>query len=101
VDTTAVLGNAITDYLLAAGAKTAPAARAPEHMAEWLDAHGYQIVRVPSDNETGGPGDADFLDRIAALIDRRSYCPDGAERCLILRHVLAPGAARADLRRVA
>jgi hypothetical protein len=42
VDTAAVLGNAMTDYLLAVGAKTAPAARAPEHMAEWLDAHGYR-----------------------------------------------------------
>jgi len=48
MDTAAVLGNAMTDYLLAVGARTAPAARALEHMAEWLDAHGYRIVRVPA-----------------------------------------------------
>jgi len=51
MDTAAVLGNAMTDYLLAVGAKRAPAARAPEHMAEWLAAHGYRIVRLPAGNE--------------------------------------------------
>jgi hypothetical protein len=48
MDTAAVLGNAMADYLLAVSAKRAPAARAPEHMAEWLDAHGYRIVRLPA-----------------------------------------------------
>jgi dienelactone hydrolase len=91
VDTTAVLGNAITDYLLAVAAKTAPAARAPEHMAEWLDAHGYRIVHVPATIEPGDPGVTDISDRIAALIDRRSCCRDGADRCSILRQVRAAG----------
>jgi hypothetical protein len=101
VDTAAVLGNAMTDYLLAVGAKTAPAARAPEHMAEWLDAHGYRIVRVPADIEPGDPDDTDFTDRIAPRIDRRSWCRDGADRCSILCQVLAARATRADVRRVA
>jgi hypothetical protein len=101
MDTAAVLGNAMTDYLLAVGAKTAPAARAPEYMAEWLDAYGYRIVRVPADIEPGDPYDADFADRSASLIDRRSCCRDGADRCSILRQVLAVGATRADVRRVA
>ena len=91
----------MTDYLLAVGAKTAPAARAPEHMAEWLDAHGYRIVRVPADIEPGDPDDTDVTDRIAPRIDRRSWCRDGADRCSILCQVLAARAARADVRRVA
>jgi len=45
VDTAGVLGNAMTDYLLAVGSNNAPAAPAPDHMAAWLDAHGYLIVR--------------------------------------------------------
>jgi hypothetical protein len=57
-ETAAVLGNAMTDYLLAVRAKTAPAARTPDHMANWLDAHGYRIVRVPTDIETGDPAEA-------------------------------------------
>ena len=93
----------MTDYVLAVGAKRAPAARAPEHMAEWLDAHGYRIVRVPADIEPGDPYDADLADRIASLIDRRSWCRDGADRCSILCQVqvLAAGGTRADVRRVA
>ena len=87
----------MTDYLLAVGAKTAPAARAPEG----LDAHGYRIVRVPADIEPGDPGEADLADRIASLIARRSCCRDGADRCSILRQVLAWGATRAVVRRVA
>jgi hypothetical protein len=98
-----VLGNAMTDYLLSVGAKTAPAPQAPEHMAEWLDAHGYRIVRVPPDIEPGDPDDTDFTDRIAPLVDRRSWCRDGADRCSILCQVqvLAAGGTRADVRRVA
>ena len=91
----------MTDYLLAVGAKTAPAARAPEHMAEWLAAHGYRIVRVPADIEPGDPYDTDFTDRLDPLIDRRSCCRHGADRCSILRQVLAAGATRAGVRRVA
>ena len=91
----------MTDYLLAVGAKGAPAARAPEHMAEWLATHGYRIIRVPADIEPGEPCDTDFTDRIAPLIDRRSCCRDRADRCSILCQVLAAGATRADVRRVA
>jgi hypothetical protein len=101
VDTAAVLGNAMTDYLLAVRAKTAPAARAPKHMAEWLDAHGYRIVRVPADIEPRDPDDTGSTDRIAPLIDRRSWCRAGADRCSILCQVLAAGPTRADGRRVA
>src|SRR3954454_4222189 len=101
VDTAAVLGNAMTDYLLAVGAKTAPAARAPEHMAEWLDAHRYRIGRGPAGNEPREPGEAALADQIASLIARRSCCRDGADRCSIPRQVLAAGATRADVRRVA
>jgi hypothetical protein len=91
----------MTDYLIAVGAKRAPAARAPEHMAEWLVAQGYRIVRVPAGIEPGDPGDADLVDRIAALLGRRSCCRDSADRCSILRQVLAAGATRTDVRRVA
>ena len=91
----------MTDYLLAAGAKAAPAARAPEHMAEWLAAHGYRIVCVPADIEPGDPYDTDFTDRLAPLIDRRSWCRDRADRCSILCQVLDAGVTRANVRRVA
>ena len=91
----------MTDYLLAVGARVAPAARAPEHMAEWLDAHRYRIVRVPVDIEAGDPGEADLVDLITALIGMRSCCQDGADRCSILRQALAAGTTRADGRRVA
>ena len=37
------------------------------------------------------PREADLVDRIAALIDRRSSCRDDADRCSILRQVLAAG----------
>jgi protein-tyrosine-phosphatase len=70
VDTAALLGDAMTDYLLAAGTKTAPASGAPEHMAAWLRAHGYRIVRAPR----GRPADrqnSDVIDQITALADVR------------------------------
>ena len=45
VNTAAVLADAMTDYVLTAGVdRAAPAAGAPEHMAAWLEAQGYQIV---------------------------------------------------------
>jgi hypothetical protein len=65
MDTAAVLGNAMTDYVLAAGTNKAPAVRAPEHMAAWLEAHGYRIVRT-SDI---GPVDPSDRDRVAARIN--------------------------------
>jgi hypothetical protein len=69
MDTAALLGDAMTDYLLAAGTKTAPALGAPEHMAAWLRAHGYRIVRTPR----GGPvgrHNTDLIE-IRALADVR------------------------------
>jgi hypothetical protein len=100
MDTAAVLGNAMTDYVLAVGAKRAPAARAPEHMAEWLEAHGYRIVRVPAGIDAADHGDADLADLICAD-RRRSCCRDGAEPCSILRQVRTAGATRVNVRRVA
>jgi hypothetical protein len=45
VNTAAVLADAMTDYVLTVGGnRAAPAAGAPEHMAAWLKAHGYQVV---------------------------------------------------------
>jgi hypothetical protein len=45
VNTAAVLADAMTDYVLAVGVnRAAPAAGAPEHMAAWLQAHGYHVV---------------------------------------------------------
>ena len=45
MNTAAVLADAMTDYVLTAGVdRAAPAAGAPEHMAAWLEAQGYQIV---------------------------------------------------------
>jgi hypothetical protein len=70
MDTAALLGDAMTDYLLAAGTKTAPALGAPEHMAAWLRAHGYRLVRAPR----GGPAgrhNTDLIDQITAFADVR------------------------------
>ena len=45
MNTAAVLADAMTDYVLTVGVnRAAPAAGAPEHMAVWLEAHGYQVV---------------------------------------------------------
>jgi hypothetical protein len=70
VNTAALLGDAMTDYLLAAGTKTAPALGAPEHMAAWLRAHGYRIVRTPR-GEPAGQHNTDLIDQIRALADVR------------------------------
>jgi protein-tyrosine-phosphatase len=92
VDTAAVLGDAMRDYVLAAGTSKAPATRAPEHMAAWLEAHGYQIVRTRGTGPVG-PDDRDRLDRIAALINARFAGMDDADRSWIVRQVLAAVAA--------
>lgn len=70
VDTAALLGDAMTDYLLAAGTKTAPALGAPEHMAAWLRAHGYRIVRTPRKG-SADPHNTDLIEQITALADVR------------------------------
>jgi Protein of unknown function (DUF3040) len=57
VDTAAVLAAALTDYVLAIGVgRAAPAAGAPEHMAAWLEAHGYHVVhrRRTAHGDRGG-----------------------------------------------
>jgi hypothetical protein len=83
----------MTDYLLAAGTDKAPATRAPEHMAAWLEARGYELVRSPA----GGPADPDDRERvarIAAAVDWRSVDDDANARNAIVRQVLlAAGAA--------
>ena len=48
VNTAAVLADAMTDYVLTVGVdRAAPAAGAPEHMAAWLEAHGYHVIHRP------------------------------------------------------
>jgi hypothetical protein len=92
VDTAAVIGLAMTDYLLAAGTNKAPATRAPEHMAAWLEARGYQLVRSPA----GGPADPDDpaqVARIAEAVDWRSVTPDTGARNAIVRQVLMAAGA--------
>ena len=45
VNTATVLADAMTDYVLTVGVnRAAPAAGAPEHMAAWLEAHGYHVA---------------------------------------------------------
>jgi hypothetical protein len=98
-----MISSAMTDYLLANGTNKAPATLAPAHMAAWLDARGYRIVRSPGPGSTD-PGDADLVARIAALIEWRP-CEDEDDRHSIVRQVLAAVAARSaaapDIRRVA
>jgi len=55
MDAAAVLGDALTDYVLATGTKRASATQAPEHMARWLEAHGYRIVPDLTQGSTTGP----------------------------------------------
>jgi hypothetical protein len=93
----------MTDYFLANGTNKAPAALAPAHIASWLDARGYRIVRFPSPGPVD-PGDPDLVARIAALIDWES-CQHEDDRHAIVRQVLAslpiPPAAPTDIRRAA
>jgi hypothetical protein len=83
VETAAVIGLAMTDYLLAAGTNRAPATHAPEHMAAWLESRDYRLVRLPGDRD-----DADLVSRIAAAIDWRSVADDASGRQAIIRQVL-------------
>jgi hypothetical protein len=92
----------MTDYLLANGTNKAPATLAPAHMASWLDARGYRIVRFP-DHGPADPGDADIVARIAALIDWQPG-EDEDYRQAIVRQVLSAVTARSAasyVRRVA
>jgi hypothetical protein len=93
----------MTDYLLANGTNKAPAALAPAHIASWLDARSYRIVRLPNPGPVD-PGDPDLVARITALIDWESCDHEDARRAIV-RQVLAslsiPSAAQSDLRRAA
>jgi hypothetical protein len=99
VNTAALISSAMTDYFLAHGTNKAPAVQAPAHIASWLDARGYRIVRLPAP----GPADpgADVVARIAALVDWES-CEDDDDRRTIVRQVLSnlpvPAAAHTDAR---
>jgi hypothetical protein len=103
VNTAAVISSAMTDYLLANGTNKAPARLAPAHMATWLDARGYRIVRFPGPGSVD-PGDAELVARITALIDWPS-CELEDDRRAIVRQILsslsAPAAPCTDIRRVA
>jgi hypothetical protein len=96
VDTAAVIGFAMTDYLLTSGTNKAPATRAPEHMAVWLKAHGYQLVRSPATG-SADPGDLDQVARIAAAVDWRSVAYDACARNAIVRQVLAAATSAATV----
>ena len=88
-----MIGFAMTDYLLAFGTNKAPAARAPDHMAAWLDSRGYKLVRSPA-----GPADPDDsaqVARIAAEVDWYSVAYDPGARHAIVRQVLAAAGAAA------
>ena len=94
----------MTDYLLANGTNKAPARLAPAHMATWLDARGYRIVRFPGPGSVD-PGDADLVARITALIDWPSCELEDDDRRTIVRQILsslsAPALPCTDFRRVA
>ena len=89
----------MTDYFLANGTNKAPAAMAPAHIASWLDARGYHIVRLPVAGPVD-PGDTDLVARIAALIDWGSDA-DEDDRRAVVRQVLAALDPAPHLRRVA
>jgi hypothetical protein len=107
VNTAAVIGDAMTDYLLAAGTNKAPATRAPAHMAAWMRSRGYQVVRSPACGPAGGPadpGDPLQIARLAATIDWPAGI-DAADRRAIVRQVLLTATTGAcvvsDVRQVA
>jgi hypothetical protein len=87
VDTAAVIANAMTDYLLASGTNKAPASRAPAHMAAWLEARGYRIVRSPAPRPFD-PGNRDEIARIASSIDWRSTSVASETRNEIVRQLV-------------
>jgi hypothetical protein len=90
-----MISSAMTDYLPANGTNKAPAAQAPAHMAAWLEARGYCIVRSPGP----GPADPGDLDLVARTDWRSAGDEDG--RPEIARQVLAASAVPTDIRRVA
>jgi hypothetical protein len=99
MDTAAVLGDAMTDYVLCAGTDKAPAAGAPECMSRWLHARGYRIVR------TSGRGrPTQGTDGRGQVVTLGWGCvgTDGAYQCAVLRQLRAAvGAIRPNLRGLA
>jgi hypothetical protein len=64
MDTAAVLGDAMTEYVLVAGAAgRASAADAPAYIVAWLEANGYRIVRVAGTGTAAGEPPASTDDR--------------------------------------
>lgn len=94
----------MTDYLLASGTNKAPASRAPAHMAAWLEARGYRIVRSPAPRPFD-PGNRDEIARIASSIDWRSTSVASETRNEIVRQlvdaVTTPAGGATDRRRSA
>jgi hypothetical protein len=87
VDTATVIANAMTDYLLASGTNKAPATRAPAHMAAWLDARGYRLVRPPAPRPAEQDDQNEFT-RIASSIDWRSAGITSEAKSEIVRQVI-------------
>lgn len=82
-----MIANAMTDYLLASGTNKAPATRAPAHMAAWLDARGYRLVRPPAPHPDE-QGDRDELTRIASSIDWHSAGITNEAKNEIVRQII-------------
>jgi hypothetical protein len=91
----------MTDYLLTNGTNRAAAAQAPAHMAEWLEAKGYRLVRSARPFD---PQDPALLTLIGKLVEWPS-CEDEDGRRSIVSQVLsaisAVDAATPDIRRAA
>ncbi|MCH6164163.1 hypothetical protein [Pseudonocardia alaniniphila] len=87
MDTATVIANAMTDYLLASGTGTAPATRAPAHMAAWLDARGYRLVRPPAPHPSEQDDGNEFA-RIASSIDWHSADITDEAKGEIVRQVI-------------
>jgi hypothetical protein len=85
MDTAAVIGDAMTDYLLAAGTNKAPATRAPAHMAAWMRSRGYRIVR-----STAGPVDPCDPHQVARIAATIAWQIDteATDRYAIVRQII-------------
>ena len=92
VNTAFVIGDAMTDYLLAAGTNTAPASGAPAHMAAWMESRGYRIVRSLA-LRPGEPGGLDEVARIVGSIDWQHSDDEYLNRRSIVCQILAAAEA--------
>lgn len=82
-----MIANAMTDYLLASGTNKAPATRAPAHMAAWLDARGYRLVRPPAPHPAEQDDRNEFT-RIASEIDWHSADITSEAKSEIVRQII-------------